>query len=383
MFISSKPVFETKVRELLSLADVQVNSSRPWDIQVHNARFYRRVLTEGPMGLGESYMDGWWDCDNLDQFFDKVLSAHLEEKVKFLPGVILPRVISRLLNLQTRTGSKKIARRHYDLSPELYMSFLDPYNQYTCAYFKDTDDLNRAQEQKLELICRKLNISSNDKVLDIGCGWGGFAKFASQRYGCSVTGISISSEQVHFAREFCKGLPVTILELDYRDLMASVYERQFDKVLICGMIEHVGYKNYRQLMKAVNHCLKDEGLFLLQTIGRSVSATTTDINPWFAKYIFPNSMLPSLRQLSTAVERLFVVEDVHNFSAHYDTTLMAWKSNFEKNWAQIQSRYDERFYRMWRYYLLACAGGFRARDTQLWQIVFSKKGVKGGYESLR
>ena len=383
MFITSNPGFETKVQELLSLADIRVNGSRPWDIQVHDKRFYRRALTEGAMGLGESYMDGWWDCEHLDQLFYKVLSSHLEKKVKLAPTVILAHVISRIKNLQTRAGSKRIARQHYDLNPELYMSFLDPYNQYTCAYFKNTDSLDKAQEQKLELICRKLNISSNDKVLDIGCGWGGFAKFAAERFGCFVTGISISSEQIQFAREFCKGLPVTILEMDYRDLMHSSYERQFDKVLICGMIEHVGYKNYHQLMKVVKHCLRDDGLFLLQTIGRNVSSTTTELNPWLAKYIFPNSMLPSLNQLTAAIEGLFVIEDVHNFRAHYDKTLMAWSNNFETNWPRIQSRYDERFYRMWRYYLLACAGGFRAHDTHLWQIVLSKEGVAGGYESIR
>ncbi|MBI3005723.1 MAG: cyclopropane fatty acyl phospholipid synthase [Ignavibacteriales bacterium] len=375
--------FESKIREILLLADVQINGTRPWDLQIHDNRFYRRVLGEGAMGLGESYMDGWWDCSHLDQFFHKVLSAHLEEKIKFLPSLVLFKLTSRLLNLQTRSGSKQIASRHYNLSPELYMAFLDPYNQYTCGYFKNTDDLNKAQEEKLDLICRKLGIGTNDRVLDIGCGWGGFAKFASERYGCSVTGITISQQQSEFAREFCKGLPVQILEKDYRDLLTPDFKDGFDKILICGMIEHVGYKNYRRLMKVVSHCLKDDGLFLLQTIGRNQSGTTMDVNPWLEKYIFPNSMLPSLKQISAAVEGFFIIEDVHNFSSHYDKTLMAWKDNFEKNWPHIQSQYDERFYRMWRYYLLACAGGFRARDTQLWQIVFSKNGVKGGYEAPR
>jgi cyclopropane-fatty-acyl-phospholipid synthase len=383
MSISWRHTIEEKIRELLSLADVQIHGSRPWDIQVHDQRFYRRALTEGAMGLGESYMDGWWDCEHLDQFFYKVLSSHLEKRVRLAPTVILANVISRIKNLQTRAGSKKIARQHYDRSPELYMSFLDPYNQYTCGYFKNTDNLDKAQEQKLDLICRKLNISSNDKVLDVGCGWGGFAKFAAEQYDCNVTGISISQRQVEFASDFCKSLPVTILKMDYRDLMRPEHKHHFDKILICGMIEHVGYKNYRKLMKVVEYCLKDDGLFLLQTIGGNISTTAMDTNPWMAKYIFPNSMLPSFKQLSVAVEGFFVVEDVHNFRAHYDKTLMAWAHNFEKNWPQIQSRYDKRFYRMWRYYLLACAGGFRAHDTHLWQIVFSRNGVEGGYESIR
>ncbi|MBI4427833.1 MAG: cyclopropane fatty acyl phospholipid synthase [Ignavibacteriales bacterium] len=383
MFIFSRPLFKTRAQDLLALADVRINGDRRWDIQIHDERFYGRVLTEGAMGLGESYMDEWWDCRQLDEFFYRIFSARLEEKVKGVPTVVWAKIVSRLKNLQTRAGSKNIAQRHYDLKAELYESFLDPYNQYTCAYFKDTEDLKLAQEQKLDLICQKLNISSQDKVLDIGCGWGGFAKFAAQRYGCSVTGVSISREQVMYAREFCKGLPVTILKQDYRDLTEPSFTKQFDKILVCGMIEHVGYKNYRRLMKIIESCLKDNGIFLLQTIGSNVSMTTMETNPWMGKYIFPNSMLPSLKQLTTASEGLFVAEDIHNFSVHYDKTLMAWSDNFEKNWPKIESHFDRRFYRMWRYYLLSCAGGFRARDTQLWQIVYSKRGMPGGYVSVR
>ncbi len=383
MFIFSRPSFAAKVQELLDLADVRIDGDRSWDIQVHDARFYARVLTEGAMGLGESYMDEWWDCRQLDEFFHRVFLTRLPERVKVVPSIVWAKFVSRLKNLQTRAGSRAIAQRHYDLKTELYESFLDPYNQYTCAYFKDTEDLNRAQERKLDLICRKLNISQEDRVLDIGCGWGGFAKFAAQRYGCHVTGISISREQVTYAIEFCQGLPVTILQKDYRDLKEHSFAKQFDKILICGMIEHVGYKNYRTLMKVVESCLKDDGMFLLQAIGSNVSMTTMETNPWFGKYIFPNSMLPSLKQLTTATEGVFVVEDIHNFSAHYDKTLMAWSANFENNWPKIEHYFDRRFYRMWRYYLLSCAGGFRARDTQLWQIVYSKKGVPGGYVAPR
>lgn len=375
--------FKNKLQSLLSMADIEVNGNRPWDIQVHDERFFRRVMTDPSIGLGESYMDGGWNCEHLDQFFYKVLSAHLEKKIKNNPKLVFQRLMSRLVNLQTRTGSQKIAEKHYNVGTDVFMSFFDPYNQYTCAYFKDTDDLNKAQEQKLDLICRKLKLSSNDNVLDIGSGWGGFAKFATERYNCHLTGISISSQQVEYAKEFCKGQNVIILKTDYRDLLESRNRQKYDKILICGMIEHVGYKNYRILMKIVEYCLKDDGLFLLQTIGRDVSTTAITMNPWLEKYIFPNSMLPSIKQLSAAVEGLFVIEDLHNFSAHYDKTLMAWSSNFEKNWDRIKSKYDDRFYRMWQYYFLSCAGGFRARDTQLWQIVFSKNGVPGGYESIR
>lgn len=363
-------------RELLAAADVQVGGSRPWDIHVHDSRFYRRVLAQGSLGLGESYMDGWWDCSQIDEFISRIVAARLEEQVPRSLSMFFLLLKSRLLNLQTRHRARKVAERHYDLGNDFYMSFLDPYNQYTCGYFKGTDDLNRAQEQKLDLICRKLQIAKGDHVLDIGCGWGGFAKFASERYGCRVTGVTISREQAAFARTFCAGLPVEIVEQDYRDI-----DGRFDKVLICGMIEHVGYRNYRTMMRTVARVLKDSGLFLLHTIGANVSLTT--VEPWTERYIFPNSMLPSMAQLTKAFEGLFVVEDWHNFGAYYDATLLAWYRNFSRNWNRFSARYGERFRRMFEYYLLMCAGAFRARGQQLWQVVLSKEGMPGGYISVR
>jgi cyclopropane-fatty-acyl-phospholipid synthase len=368
--------------DLLASADIIVNGERPWDIQVHDGRFYGRVFANPALALGESYVDGWWDCGQLDEFFYRVLNARLDRKVR--PGVKLTvqKLLAQLFNQQTRRGSKKIATEHYDLSIDLYTAFLDPYNQYTCGYFKDTDDLNKAQEQKLDLICRKLNISPSDHVLDIGCGWGGFAKFAAEHYGCRVTGVTISREQQKYALEFCKGLPVEILLLDYRDLDVPEHHLRYDKILICGMIEHVGYKNYRRIMRIVSHCLKEDGLFLLHTIGGNVSSPVNQ-NIWMEKYIFPNSAVPSLRQLSEAFEGLFVVEDLHNFSAYYEKTLLKWWENFQSNWHTIASQFGDRFFRMWKYYLLSCAGAFRARSNQLWQIVLSKYGVPGGYQSIR
>lgn len=371
-----------RIIDLLATADVQVGGNRPWDIHVHNERLYSRVLSNPALALGESYVDDWWDCEQLDEFFNKVLLARLDRKVK--PGFqfVLQKLLAQLLNRQSRSGSKKIARQHYNLTVELYNAFLDPYNQYTCGYFKDTDDLNTAQEQKLDLICRKLGISSGDHVLDIGCGWGGFARFATERYGCRVTGITISDEQMRYAATFCNDLPVTLLKLDYRDLGTSQHHQRYDKVLICGMIEHVGYKNYRTIMEIVSHCLNDDGLFLLQTIATNISSPINS-NLWMEKYIFPNSVPPSIRQIAEASEGLFIIEDLHNFSSYYDKTLMAWWENFRKNWIKIAAKFDERFYRMWQYYLLSCAAGFRARVSQLLQVVFSKNGVPGGYASIR
>jgi cyclopropane-fatty-acyl-phospholipid synthase len=370
------PDYKDIVQRLLSEAGVEINGSAPWDIQVHNPGFYKRVITQGTLGLGESYMEGWWACDAVDQLFHKLISAELHKQVSLSFREKASILVNRLLNMQTRRRSTKVVNEHYDPDSEIILSFLDPYKQYSCGYFKGTNDLNKAQEQKLDLICKKLMLSSDDKVLDIGCGYGGFARFAAKRYGSEVMGISPSGEQIEYAKKFCEGLPVRFVKSDYRDFTGSI-----TKVLSVGMFEHVGYKNYRTLMEMVYDCLEDNGLFLLHTIGGNTSVTSND--PWVEKYFFPNSMLPSLRQITEAVEGLFVLEDLHNFGEYYDPTLMAWHENFIRNWPNIKDRYDERSFRKWTYYFLHLAGVFRARKNQLWQFVFSKKGIPGGYSPIR
>jgi cyclopropane-fatty-acyl-phospholipid synthase len=364
------------VTELLKKADVEIGGTRPQDIVVHDERLFNRVIRYGTLGLGEAYMDGWWEASALDVFIYKVLISHVDKEVKINFASVSAIVKAFFFNQQSRSGATKVAKEHYDLSVELYMSFLDPYNQYTCGYFKNTENLAVAQEQKLDLICKKLQLKKGERVLDIGCGWGGFAKYAAERYGVRVTGITLSKEQLAYATEFTKGLDVELRLQDYREV-----NEPFDKILSCGMIEHVGPKNYREKMEMVNRCLEDDGLFLLHTIGYKTSKLTGD--PWINKYIFPGGVLPSLAQIGKATEGLFIVEDLHNFGADYDTTLMAWFKNFDAAWPKLKGKYDERFYRMWKYYLLTCAGVFRAREAQLWQIVLSKDGVPGGYKSVR
>jgi len=367
---------KTFVRNLLAKADIQINGNRPWDISVSDERLYNRVVSKGSLGLGEAYMDGWWDSQKLDEFFFRSIRSGLHRKIEYNLISLQVLITSKIFNLQTRRGSKQIAEQHYDLGNDLYMSFLDPYNQYTCGYFKDTDDLNIAQENKMELICKKLELKPGDRVLDIGCGWGGLAKYIAEHYKCRVTGISISDEQIEFARDYTKGLDVEILKLDYRDLTGT-----FDKIVSVGMFEHVGPKNYRTILKIVERCLVQDGLFLLHCIGDTESNTIPDA--WMTKYIFPNSKTPTAKQITEAAEGLFVLEDLHNFSAYYDPTLMAWYKNFEKNWPRLKNIYGDRFFRMFKYYLLLCAGSFRARAPQLFQFVFSKKGILGGYTSIR
>ncbi|MEW6260177.1 MAG: cyclopropane fatty acyl phospholipid synthase [Thermodesulfobacteriota bacterium] len=356
------------IQQLLAQAGVGVNGKSPWDIRIYNPLVYDRMLRDRNLGLGEAYMDGWWDCERLDEFFCRILKSDIEAKVtRDLRSLIrlLPAIV---FNLQSRSRSRIVARRHYDLGNDLFFSFLDGYRQYSCAYFQGTDNLDTAQQIKMEMICSKLDLRSSDKVLDIGCGWGGLAKYMAQRSGCSVTGVNISKEQLVYAREFCKGLPVTFLECDYR-----IVEGSFDKIVSVGMFEHVGCKNYRTFMQVVRRCLKPDGVFLLHTIGGNISQTSCD--PWIDRYIFPNGMLPSIAQIAKACETLFVIEDWHNLGPHYDKTLMAWNANFQQNWPTLQSRYDDRFRRMWTYYLLSCAGAFRARDIQVWQIVMTPVGT--------
>jgi cyclopropane-fatty-acyl-phospholipid synthase len=367
---------ESTLQEIVSSAGITINGNNPWDIKISNKNFYNRVFTQSSLGLGESYIDGWWDCEKLDEFFYRLLRFEVDNKVKQNWVLLFKALIFRIINMQSKRKSFQIGEKHYDLGNELFLNMLDKRMVYSCAYWKDFKTLDEAQESKLELICRKLHLQPGMTILDIGCGWGSFLKYAAEKYGTQGVGITVSKEQVDFGKTLCTGLPVEIRLQDYRDL-----NEKFDHVVSAGMIEHVGYKNYGTYMKVVHRCLKDDGLFLLHTIGGNKSVTSLD--PWMNKYIFPNGMLPSIKQLGSAIEGLFVMEDWHNLSADYDQTLMAWHRNLENNWDKIKSNYDKRFHRMWQYYLLSCAASFRARRNQLWQIILSKKGVPGGYNSLR
>jgi cyclopropane-fatty-acyl-phospholipid synthase len=374
---------EKTVKSLLAQAGIELNGTGDADIQVKNPEFYRRVIRRGSLGLGESYMDGWWEVKKLDEFFCRVLAASLDEKVK--NWKILPQLLGAIIfNQGKRSKAYEIGEKHYDLGNSLFQNMLDKRMVYSCGYWKNAQNVDDAQQAKLDLICRKLYLKPGMKILDIGCGWGSFCKYAAENYGAEVFGISVSKEQVTMGMENCKGLNVKIMLRDYREFYSDNLmdkNNSFDRVVSLGMIEHVGCKNFRKFMKTVHHLLKEDGLFLLHTIGGNKSVIATD--QWIGKYIFPNSMLPSIKQIGASIEDLFVMEDWHNFGAYYDRTLMAWFDNFERFWYKIKTDYDERFFRMWKYYLLSCAGSFRARKNQLWQIVLSKTGVPDGYQSIR
>ena len=355
------------VTDLLTEAGIELGGHAPWDVRVKDERFYSRVLARRNLGLGESYMEGWWECDRIDRFIDRLLRIHAESRVKRSPRLAVAALPALLFNLQTPARSRIVAQRHYDLGNDLFQSFLDPYLQYSCAWFKNGDGLDRAQENKLDLIRSKLELSERDTLLDIGCGWGGLVRNAVENSGCQAVGVNISREQIAFARNFCQGLDVEIRNQDYREIGDS-----FDKIVSVGMFEHVGPSNHRRFMDKAASCLKRDGVFLLQTIGSNTTSRCCD--PWIEKYIFPNGCLPSIRQVAKAAEGSLVMEDMHNLGPHYDRTLMCWLANFRKAWPGLKDRYSETFRRMWEYYLQSCAGAFRARDIQLWQFAFTLPG---------
>ena len=363
------------IEDALAMGDIELNGSRPWDLRVHDDRFFKRVLSEDALGLGESYVEGWWDAEQLDEFFARLLRLDLR-RVRMSWKRKWTILQDRLLNRQSTARAFVIGEKHYDRGNDLFRVMLDRRMTYTCGYWKSAETLDEAQEAKLDLVCRKIGLQPGQTILDIGCGWGSFMKFAAENYGASAVGVTVSEEQVKLGRELCEGLPIEFRLQDYRDVAG-----RFDHVVSLGMFEHVGPKNYRAFFEKARECLKDDGLLLLHTIGNRFSDNTTD--PFTEKYIFPNSVIPSVRQIGEATERLFVMEDWHNFGPDYDPTLMAWNANFEAGWEGLHPRYGDRFYRLWRYFLLSAAGSFRARKMQLWQVVFSKDGLPGGYFSIR
>jgi cyclopropane-fatty-acyl-phospholipid synthase len=356
-------------RGLLEESGVVVGGSAPWDITVHDDRFYTRILRDGTLGFGESYVDGWWDSAALDQTIDRICRARIRDQVQENWVLLAHAVKARVLNMQNLTRAFDVAHKHYDIGNDLYEAMLDKRLLYTCAYFKDgVTSLDEAQELKLELVCKKLGLRPGMRVLDLGCGWAGFAAFAAERYDVHVTGYTVSAEQVRFAKDRYGHLPIDIRHEDYRKATGT-----YDAVVSIGLMEHVGPKNYRGYMELVDRVLAPGGVALVHTIcGNRVTGA---IEPWFDKYIFPNAVLPSLSSLVSAMQGILIPEDVHNIGEHYDPTLMAWWKNFDAAWPKLEARYGKAFYRMWKYYLLGCAGGFRARETQLFQLVLTRQGT--------
>jgi cyclopropane-fatty-acyl-phospholipid synthase len=369
---------EQAFTEAFKKAGIEVNGNKPSDIRVHNPAFYDRVLAGGSLAFGESYMDGWWDAEKLDEMLYLLLKNKMQDQIKISPALIWSYVQAKLFNPQ-KTRAFEVGEKHYDLGNDLYEAMLDKRLTYSCGYWKDAKTLDEAQEAKLDLICRKIELKSGQQVLDIGSGWGSFLQYAAERYGARGVGVTVSKEQAAYANAHKGSLPIETRLMDYHELTGT-----FDHVVSVGMFEHVGYKNYRPFMEKAHALLKDDGYFLLHTIGGNISLTRNS-DPWNEKYIFPNGMVPSIKQIGAASEDLFSMEDWHNFGPDYDKTLLAWHANFNAHWPELKAtgKYDDRFRRMWNFYLLSCAASFRVRYLQLWQIVFTKISAKGLYTSVR
>lgn len=358
---------EALVRELFRFAGVRVGGQGPGDIQVHDPRFYDRLLREASIGMGESYMDGWWDSDALDLLMEKILRAGLQDRVSGSVRLRLRVAKAIVVNPQTRARSRRSVRAHYDIGNDLYTRMLDPRMVYSCAYWQDASSLTEAQEAKLDLICRKLGLEPGMRVLDIGCGWGGFAAYAAERYGCTVVGLTLSRDQHALGRKLWKHLDVDLRLADYRDISGT-----FDRIASIGMMEHVGPKNHRRFIEVMHRSLASDGVALIHTI--SARRSRRHGTPFVDKHIFPGAVSPSLAQLGAAIEGLFVLEDLQNIGPDYERTLLAWWRNFEDAYPELSDKYDERFRRMWTFYLLSAAGAARARDAQVFQLVLTKIG---------
>jgi cyclopropane-fatty-acyl-phospholipid synthase len=361
---------------LLDKAGVVVNGSNPWDIQIHNEQFWTRLFAQGSLGLGEAYMDGWWDADDLAEFFNRILRGDVVKGLKVTPNLMWQIAQAKVLNMQTIARSQRVAHMHYS-ETDAYRASLDARMTGSCGYWPEgVTNVDQAQEAKLDLVCRKIQLKPGQRVWDIGCGWGAFMGFAAEKYGASCVGVTVSPDQAAYGRERYKGLPVEFQVKDYRE-----FQGKTDHVVSMGMFEHVGHKNYRTYFEKARSVVSDTGLFMMHSIGSQWSTDT--IEPWLDKYIFPGGVIPSMAQIGKAIDGLWSVVDVHNIGPHYDNTLVAWYENFEKNWTKRSTPEDERFYRMWKYYLLCCAGGFRARILQVWQFVLSPTGVPEGYVFAR
>jgi cyclopropane-fatty-acyl-phospholipid synthase len=352
-----------------------------------SAEILEAVRRGGLWELGESYIRGSWQTNDLFKLMFQLMTGDTRIPVtlaKFSPRLIGALIKDRVMNLQVGKRAFEVGERHYDLGNDLFSKMLDTSSMsYTCGYWRNARTLDEAQLQKIDLLCKKLKLQPGMRVLDIGCGWANFAYHAAKNYGVSVVGLTVSKEQAALGRERCQGLPVEILIQDYQSFSGS-----FDRVVSIEMIEAVGRKNIPTFFAMVERCLTERGLFALQVISAETfslrsNAALDQFIMWLQHRIFPNGWIPSFPSIIDPARGNLVIEDLHNFSADYATTLRAWATNFEEAWPSLQAKYGEQFRRMWLYYLHGCEALFTARMVQLYQVVYSKGGIPGGYEAVR
>ena len=358
---------EFPVRKLFSSAGVTINGDNPWDIEVNDDRFYRDVLFRGSLGLGESYLREYWRAADLEELFFRLTSSNLEQISKRLPTQLVNSSVSRLSNRQTPSRALSNAEHHYNLGNDLFFEFLGRYKNYSCGYFRDTDSLDEAQLAKMRRLCDLLELEEGDTLLDVGGGWGEFARFAAENRGCHVTSVNISDSQIRHAREYCRDANVDVVRSDYRDLRG-----RFSKIAVIAMFTHVGPKNYRQFMQTMHRLLQAGGRMVMETVGALTA--TERCEPWTDKYIFPGGIIPSPQQIESACAGLFRLRIVEEFGADYVITLRHWHRNFMAAWPRLSQRYSETTRRMFEYYLLSVAGAFRSSDLLHYHLEFDRIG---------
>ena len=368
-----KPLYKKLIHSLLDKADITINGNDPWDMQIHDQTIYKDIVLKGSLGLGDGYIKQKWDVDKIDVFFEKILKA----RVSFLPSLTgaLYEVQDSLSNAQVGKKAFEVGTYHYDLGNELYELMLGESMAYSSARFLDKkNSLTQAQYNKFDQLCKKLELKPGMKILEIGSGWGTFAKFAMSQYGVSVVGLTVSKEQKAYAEKACKGLPAQFILMDYQHI-PNKYNGIFDRVVSIEMIEAVGSKNLKTYFSTIAKTLKPDGKFGMQVI---LGSGEDDI--FISKRIFPNGHVPSAKEIINNSFAFLHVQHWDSFGKDYEKTLLHWEKNFKNNWNDIKrikdtsgdKIYDKDFYRMWRYYLLLCAAGFRVGYIDVAQIVMTK-----------
>lgn len=371
------PVHGRRLRALqawLAPADVRLDGARPWDIALNHPDAIGRLASGDTLAIGDAYVDGLWDCRALDELTTRLWTSGILGRLGSWRSH-LHQLRALLGNPQQGSRALAVAERHYDRGNTLYAAMLDARMIYSCGYWREARTLDEAQEAKLDLIARKLALRPGMRVLDVGCGWGGALAYLAEHYGVTGVGLTVSREQARWARRCYGDLPLEFVLSDYRTARPGL----FDRVFSVGMFEHVGNRNHAEYFGRLRDFVAPDGWVLLHTIGSLRASHAAD--PWISRHIFPNSVLPTAPAITGAVAGRFVIEDWHNFGADYDPTLMAWHRNFSEAWPILRPAYGERFRRLWQFYLLTCAGFFRARQGQLWQLVLSPRGIPGGYRA--
>ena len=347
----------------------------PIVLKIFDKKLHYKLLFRPDLYFGEAYSEGDIIIENgtLSDFLDLAFMNIGRGELNFFSQLLnkLSGSYRYLTNFNLIKKSKMNAAHHYDLSDDLYDLFLDPKRQYSCGYFKNENDtLETAQNNKIQHIIKKLNIKPNQKILDIGCGWGSLAIDIAKSANCEVTGITLSENQYEYCKKKAKELnmenQVTFKLIDYREL-----NEKFDRIVSVGMFEHVGRKFYKKFFKQIEKLLNNNGISLIHTIG-SVNPPR-DPHPWITKYIFPGGYTPSLSEVTTPIEKAgLIVSDIEVLRLHYSHTLRHWKENCIKNKVKITEMFDERFFRMWEFYLAGCEIAFKWGDQVVYQFQLTK-----------